>query len=99
MTLFYLIFQLSQLHKFSKFCAKNADFVHMRNTHLPHTKISPCVHVWDIYVTYRVFMVVFLHARACRRVHVRLLTCDVGRHVQLLTSSRHNVVIWCRKEH
>ena len=50
-------------------------------------------------VTYGVFMVVFLHARACRRARVRLLTRDVGRRAQLLTSSRRNVVIWCRKEH
>ena len=50
-------------------------------------------------VTYGVFMVVFLHARACRRVRIRLLTRDVGRRAQLLMSSRRNVVIWCRKEH
>ena len=50
-------------------------------------------------VTYGVFMVVFLYARACRRARVRLLTRDVGGHAQLLTSSRRNVVIWCRIEH
>ena len=50
-------------------------------------------------VTYGVFMVVFMHARTCRCTRIRLLTRDVGRHAQLLTSSRRNVVIWCRKEH
>ena len=53
----------------------------------------------DIYVTYGVFMVVFLHARACRRTCIRLLMRDIGRHAQLLTSSQRNVMIWCRKEH
>ena len=38
-------------------------------------------------VTYGVFMVVFLHARACRCARIRLLMRDVGRRAQLLTSS------------
>ena len=38
-------------------------------------------------VTYRVFMVVFLYARACRCASVRLLTRDIGRRAQLLMSS------------
>ena len=42
-SLFY--FELSQLHEFPKFCTQNADSGHMRNTHLPHTRISPSVHV------------------------------------------------------
>ena len=64
-------------------------FLHTYEIHV--TKASP--------VTYGVFMVVFLHARACRRARVRLLMRDIGRRAQLLTSSRRNVVIWCRKEH
>ena len=50
-------------------------------------------------VTYGVFRVVFLYEHACRCVHVRLLTCGVGRRAQLLTSSRRNVVIGCHVEH
>ena len=55
--------------------------------------------IQSICVTYGVFMVVLSHARTCRRAHVRLLTRGVGRRAQFLTSSRRNVVIWCRKEH
>ena len=53
---------------------------------------------YGVYVTYGVFMVAFLHARACQRARVRLLMRDIGRHAQLLTSSRRNVVIWCCKK-
>ena len=50
-------------------------------------------------VTYGVLLVIFLHAHACRCAHVRSLTRGIGRCAQLLTSSRHNIVIWCRIEH
>ena len=38
-------------------------------------------------VTYGVLLVIFLHACACRRAHIRLLMRGVGRRIQLLTSS------------
>ena len=50
-------------------------------------------------VTYGVFMVVFLYARTCRCVHIRLLMCGIGGHAQLLTSSQRNVMIRCHIEH
>ena len=50
-------------------------------------------------VTYGVFLVIFLNACAYWRACVRLLTHGIRRRTQLLTSSRCNVVIWCRIEH
>ena len=52
-----------------------------------------------IYVTYGIFMVVFLYARAYRRVRVRSLTRGIGRRAQLLTSSRRNIMRERHEEH